>query len=72
MGWETRLVTTLYFNRQTYDTLYKVENALEEIENSITFYENKLKSLVIITEPKNSVRRIRILYGGYKMKLKKY
>lgn len=52
MGWETRLVTTLYFNRQTYDALYKVENALEEIENSITFYENKLKSLVTITEPK--------------------
>lgn len=52
MGWETRLTTTLYFNRQTYDSLYKVENALEETNNMISYFENKLKNLATITEPK--------------------
>ena len=52
MGLETRLTTTLYFNKQTYDALYKVENALEETNNMISYFENKLKNLVTITEPK--------------------
>jgi len=52
MSWETRYTTTLYFSRQTYDTKCSVEDALEDIRESINYYENKLRHLTTITEPK--------------------
>jgi hypothetical protein len=52
MSWETRLVTTMSFNRKTYDCLGTVENDLEEVQDMIKYFKNKIISLAMITEPK--------------------
>lgn len=51
MGWETNLVCSINFHKETYDSLYKVENDIEETEEELKDAENELRSLVIITEP---------------------
>lgn len=52
MGWETRLTTTLSFNRKTYDTIGQVNSDLDEVKDMIKYYRNKLIGLVMMTEPK--------------------
>lgn len=52
MSWETRLVTTMSFNRKTYDCLGTVENDLEKVQDMIKYFRNKIISLAMITEPK--------------------
>lgn len=52
MTWETRLTTTISFNRATYDSYYRVESDLEDINDSIDFFTKKLQNLACITEPK--------------------
>lgn len=52
MSWETTLYTGISFSRETYDSKYKVEDALFKVNNSIKKYESDLKNLIFITEPK--------------------
>lgn len=52
MPWRTTLYTGISFDRVTYDTKYKVEEALSEVNDSIKKYESDLKNLIFITEPK--------------------
>ncbi len=52
MGWETRLTTTITFNRKTYDNIGEVQKDLSDVKDMIKYYRNKLLSLVMITEPK--------------------
>ena len=52
MGWSTRLTTTMEFNRRTYDCLGTVEHDLNEVQDSIKYFKNKLLGLVMMTEPK--------------------
>lgn len=51
MGWETRFTTTLTFNKETYDSLYKVEDDLEDVNDTIRIIETRLRNLVMMTEP---------------------
>lgn len=52
MGWATYLTTTLEYNRKTYNNYYDVENDLDEINDMIKYYEQCIKNIAIITEPK--------------------
>lgn len=52
MGFETELFTSLTFNRMTLDSKYAVEGELSETERLIKFYEERLHSLAVMTEPK--------------------
>ena len=52
MGWETSLLTHVRFHKQTYNSLYEVENAYEEADNMVKYLQTKLKNLAIMTEPK--------------------
>lgn len=52
MGWSTDLFCNIYFHKETYNTIYQVENRIEELEEAIKRYKEKLKSLAYITEPR--------------------
>lgn len=52
MGWQTDLFTNITFNRKTYNSLGEVESDFEETNNMIKHYEEDLRSLALITEPK--------------------
>lgn len=52
MGWETRLTTTIHFNRESYNSLSGVKECLEEVDFLIESYEDKLKALAFMTDPK--------------------
>lgn len=51
MGWSTELFCNISFNKETYNTIYKVEEDLEESERLIKYYINRLRELALITEP---------------------
>lgn len=52
MGFQTDLFTTLTFNHQTFNSRYDVNDELNETEKLIKYYENKLYSIGVMTEPK--------------------
>lgn len=52
MGFGTTLYTDIYFNRETYNSLYEVEDELEQTNNLIKILEKDIESLTLITEPK--------------------
>lgn len=52
MGWETSLLTHIRFHKQTYNSLYEVENAYEEADKMVKYMESKLQNLAMMTEPK--------------------
>lgn len=51
MGWETRLFTSISYNRKTYNYKHEVESDIEQLDDLITLYKNKLRNLVMMTEP---------------------
>lgn len=51
MSWETRLFTWISYNRKTYNHKYEVVSDIEQLDNLITFCKNKLRNLVMMTEP---------------------
>lgn len=52
MGWETTLTTNITFYKTTYNHLYEVETDLKEVKDMIQYYKDKIRSLVMTTEPK--------------------
>lgn len=52
MGWSTELFTNITFNRKSYNTLYEVENDYETVCDMIKHFEEDIRSLALITEPK--------------------
>lgn len=51
MGWETRLFTSITYNRKTYNHKYEVESDIEQLDDLINLCKNRLRNLVMITEP---------------------
>lgn len=51
MSWETRLFTSIEFNRATYNDKYDVESDLDETDRLIKVCENTIRDLVVMTEP---------------------
>lgn len=51
MGWCTDLFCNISYNRKTYNSKYDVEQDLEEVNNMIKYFTNKLRNLAFMTEP---------------------
>lgn len=51
MSWETRLFTSIEFNRATYNDKYDVESDLDETNGLIETCEKTIRDLVVMTEP---------------------
>ena len=51
MGWGTYLRTDLYFNRETFNSKYQVEEALNETRKSLRDLRSAILQLAIMTEP---------------------
>lgn len=51
MSWETRLFTSIEFNRATYNDKYDVESDLDETNRLIEICEKTIRDLVVMTEP---------------------
>lgn len=49
MGWGTTFTTDIFINRQTFDSMYGVELAIKEYEDSIQYFEKRLMMLVAAT-----------------------
>ena len=52
MGWQTDLFTSITYNRKTYNTLGEVESDYGDTCKMIKHFEEDLRSLALITEPK--------------------
>ena len=51
MGWSTDLFCNIHYNRKSYNSKYEVEQDLEEANDMIKYFTNKLRNLAYITEP---------------------
>lgn len=51
MSWSTDLFCNIHFNRETFDQLYQVQNAISETKACIDQCKKELHSLAIMTEP---------------------
>lgn len=51
MGFGTYLYTDLYFNRKTYNSLYEVEEDLNEAQGKLSHARARLRILAFMTEP---------------------
>lgn len=55
MGWATDLYCNISFNRKTYNSLYEVEEDIEETEYIIQMIKDKIKAYALMTEPNKLV-----------------
>lgn len=53
MGWATYLTTDIKFNRQTYNSLYEVEEAIDEVREQIKFVKENLLMIAATTDMKS-------------------
>lgn len=51
MGWSTELFCNISYNRQTFNSRYEVEDALEDVNKSIDRIQAELRDLALMTEP---------------------
>lgn len=51
MGFGTYLYTDIYFSRETYNSKYEVEQALEETRERLRYAKERLTKLAFMTEP---------------------
>ena len=51
MSFSTDLYTSISFNRETYDTKYKIEEALDEARNGAEYCKTRLHQLAAMTDP---------------------
>lgn len=51
MGWQTDLFCNITFNRETFNSLYEVEDKIAELTNYIDYNKGVLKAFAIMTEP---------------------
>lgn len=56
MGWSTELFCNISFNRKTYNSLYEVEEDIEEAKNILQMYKDKIKAYAIMTEPEKMIK----------------
>lgn len=55
MGWSSELFCNVSFYKETFNSKYEVENRIEDNEASIRYAEERIKNLVMITEPKKFI-----------------
>lgn len=55
MGWSTELFCNISFHKQTYNSKYEVEAEIENLKECIKTAENRIRNLVMITEPNKFV-----------------
>lgn len=55
MGWSSELFCNVSFNKEAFNSKYEVANRIEENELSIRYAEERIKNLVMITEPKKFI-----------------
>ena len=65
MGWETNVITQITFNKETYDSIYKVEEELEfcnkrikEIVNSIMMYSTSRPQDILLNREEATLETI--------------
>ena len=65
MGWETNVITQITFNKETYDSIYKVEEELEfcnkrikEIVNSIMMYSTSRPQDILLNRGEATLETI--------------
>ena len=51
MGWNTDLFCNISFNKKTYNSLYDVENEIDELKNAIKNAKDAIRDAVLMTEP---------------------
>lgn len=51
MGWQTDLFCNITFNRETYNSLYEVNDRIEELEKCLNTCKKEIRDLVMMTEP---------------------
>lgn len=51
MGWSTSLFCNVEFNRETYNSLYEVQDKLDEVNKGIKSCESTLRDLVVCQNP---------------------
>lgn len=56
MSWGTEYIHNHYFSRETFDTLQKVEDAIEDDEEYLKQIEQQLISLALMTEPSKIIQ----------------
>ena len=56
MGWSTELFCSISFNRKSYNSLYEVEEDIEEAKNILQMYKDKIKAYAIMTEPEKMIK----------------
>lgn len=55
MGFGMYLMTTLYYNRESYKTKWEVEREIQDLKEDIERYKTSINNLVMITEPKKFI-----------------
>ena len=51
MGWSTKLFCNISFNRETFNSKIEVQDKIEEIETYIQNAKDRLRDLLMMTEP---------------------
>lgn len=52
MSWSTDLFCNIAFNRKTYNTIYEVQDDIDELNRIIRHCEDQVKAYALMTEPK--------------------
>ena len=65
MGWETNVITQISFNKETYDSIYKVEEEIDfcnkriqEIVNKLTIYSTSRPQDILINREGDTLETI--------------
>ena len=51
MGFATNLFCNITFNRETYNSLYEVDNRIKELEECLNTCKKEIRDLAMMTEP---------------------
>ena len=65
MGWETNVITQIVFNKETYDSIYKVEEEIDfcnrriqEIENKLMIYSTSRPEDILLNKKEDTIENI--------------
>ena len=65
MGWETNVITQIVFNKETYDSIYKVEEEIDfcnrriqEIGNKLMIYSTSRPEDILLNKKEDTIENI--------------
>ena len=65
MGWETNVITQIVFNKETYDSIYKVEEEIDfcnkriqEIVNKLMIYSTSRPEDILLNKKEDTIENI--------------